>query len=102
MAQVRDFKDDFEYIVNNSRDMISIHDAEGIYLYANPAATELTGYAPSELIGKSAYDFFHPEDLKTAMRFIQVRINRRSSEMIRSASPIVSGTKTDSTSGSRP
>jgi PAS domain S-box-containing protein len=43
--------------------MISQHTPEGIYLYASPACRTLLGYAPEELIGHSAYEFFHPDDL---------------------------------------
>ncbi len=50
-------------LAEHSTDMISRHDAEGRYLYASPACTRLLGYQPEELVGKSAYDFFHPEDI---------------------------------------
>jgi len=43
--------------------MISRYDAEGIYLYVSPACCNLLGYQPDELIGHSAFEFVHPEDL---------------------------------------
>jgi len=55
-------KQDFKAIVENSREMICIHAPDGRYLYVNPASKEITGYSPQELIGRSPYDFFHPDD----------------------------------------
>jgi PAS domain S-box-containing protein len=53
----------FRLLAENSTDMISQHTPDGIYLYASPACRILLGYAPEELIGHSAYEFFHPDDL---------------------------------------
>ncbi len=44
-------------------DMISALAPEGTYLYASAAAKDLLGYEPDELIGTSAYDYLHPDDL---------------------------------------
>lgn len=44
-------------------DMISVHAPDGTYRYASAACTELLGYRPSELIGRWAYDLFHPDDV---------------------------------------
>ncbi|MGI8508133.1 MAG: PAS domain-containing sensor histidine kinase, partial [Gemmatimonadaceae bacterium] len=55
----------YRLLADHSTDMISVHTPDGAasYLYASPAATLLFGYSPAELIGRSAYDFFHPDDL---------------------------------------
>lgn len=58
-------KDFFTTVVHQSTDMISIHDLEGVYTYASPASVALLGYEPEDLVGRSAYDFFHPDDLKS-------------------------------------
>jgi PAS domain S-box-containing protein len=44
-------------------DMISAHAPDATYRYASPAAKELLGYEPDELVGTSAYDYFHPDDV---------------------------------------
>jgi PAS domain S-box-containing protein len=44
-------------------DMISAHAPDGTYRYVSAAAKDLLGYDPSELVGTSAYEYFHPEDL---------------------------------------
>ncbi len=50
-------------IAEHSSDMISRHTLDGDYLYVSPASRVLLGYEPEELVGRSAYDYFHPEDL---------------------------------------
>lgn len=53
----------FRLMAENSTDMISRHTLDGVYLYASNACHHLLGYEPEELIGHSAYEFFHPEDI---------------------------------------
>ncbi|MBI4499250.1 MAG: PAS domain S-box protein [Chloroflexi bacterium] len=53
----------FRLLAESSTDLISRHAPDGTYLYASPSSFSLVGYAPEELVGRSAYDFFHPEDL---------------------------------------
>jgi PAS domain S-box-containing protein len=51
-------------LADYSSDMISVHDPEGVYRYASPICEKLLGYRPDELVGHSAYEFFHPDDLE--------------------------------------
>jgi PAS domain S-box-containing protein len=53
----------FRSLVEQSTDFISCHSPDGVYRYASPACRRLLGYEPEELVGHSAYDFFHPDDL---------------------------------------
>jgi PAS domain S-box-containing protein len=46
-----------------SRDLVSLHDSKGAFVYASPASLRLLGFAPEELVGRTVYDLFHPEDL---------------------------------------
>ena len=57
-----------ELIEEVGTDMISVHDAEGTYLYASPSAERLFGWSPAELVGQSAYALFHPEDIARIQR----------------------------------
>jgi PAS domain S-box-containing protein len=49
-------------------DLISQHTPDGVYTYASPASQQLLGYRPEELVGRSAYDFFHPDDLNAIIQ----------------------------------
>lgn len=51
-----------ELLANYTDDLICIHEADGTYLYVTPSSEALLGYRPEELIGKSPYALFHPND----------------------------------------
>ncbi len=53
----------YRLMADHSTDLISRHTPLGVYLYASPASRSLLGYEPEELVGRSAYELFHPEDL---------------------------------------
>jgi PAS domain S-box-containing protein len=53
----------YRLISENATDLISIHDVNGLhYLYANPAALRILGYAAEELLGVPAADLIHEDD----------------------------------------
>src|SRR4028119_528819 len=58
-------EDRYRLMAENSTDMITRHDPEGIFIYVSPASRALLGYEPSELIGAVPNDYFHPDDLET-------------------------------------
>ncbi|NJK27388.1 MAG: PAS domain S-box protein, partial [Coleofasciculaceae cyanobacterium SM2_3_26] len=53
----------YRLMAENSTDLIARQTTEGIFLYASPAAHTLLGYQPEELVGRSIYEFVHPQDL---------------------------------------
>lgn len=52
----------YRILAENAIDMITRHDENGIYNYVSSSSYNLLGYNPDDLLGKSAYDFLHPED----------------------------------------
>jgi len=44
-------------------DMVSTHTPDGTYRYVSPAARELLGWEPDELVGRWCYDLLHPDDV---------------------------------------
>ena len=52
-------------------------DSKGQYTYSSPAVRRILGYEPNEVIGKSFYDFFHPDEKKqlkkTALKFFSLK-----------------------------
>lgn len=53
----------FKALVENVAEVISIINRSGEFVYRSPATERMFGYMPAEYVGKSAFDFVHPDDL---------------------------------------
>jgi PAS domain S-box-containing protein len=53
----------FRLLAENATDVITRASADAILLYVSPASRELYGYEPEEMVGHSAWEYIHPEDL---------------------------------------
>jgi PAS domain S-box-containing protein len=47
--------------------LVSIHDLQGKYVDVSSSSEILLGYTKQELIGNSAYDYFHPQDFQNIL-----------------------------------
>lgn len=57
--------DKFKLISENVSDIVCLHEPhEARYLYVSPSCKDVTGYIPTEMEGRSPYDFFHPDMIK--------------------------------------
>lgn len=56
--------EEFKLLAENSSDVISRHSPDGNYLYASPSSLRLLGYTPEELLGRSVFELFHPDDME--------------------------------------
>jgi len=54
----------YELIATYGTDMVSIHSADGKFVFVSKNSEPLFGWAQADLIGRSAYEFHHEEDLK--------------------------------------
>ena len=53
----------FRAWIENSSDLITVVDLYGITQYQSPSVQNLLGYTPEEVLGKSAFDLLHPDDV---------------------------------------
>jgi PAS domain S-box-containing protein len=69
-SQVKGKETEYRYrlMAENSTDMITRHDPDGVILYVSPASQGLLGYQPSQLVGKTPSRLFHPDDLETVQK----------------------------------
>jgi PAS domain S-box-containing protein len=52
----------FQALVEESNDVISIVDADGVFQYQSPSVERILGYEPEETIGDTAWEYVHPDD----------------------------------------
>ncbi|MCB2195229.1 MAG: PAS domain S-box protein [Bacteroidetes bacterium] len=52
----------FKLLTKNSFDIISVLAADGTVKFESDAAEKILGYKPGERIGKSVFDYLHPDD----------------------------------------
>jgi diguanylate cyclase (GGDEF)-like protein/PAS domain S-box-containing protein len=58
-------------LVNCSLDIVTVLDEHGRIRYENPAAEQLLGYEPEDLIGQVVFQFIHPDDLPIVFEAFQ-------------------------------
>src|SRR5438045_2636060 len=54
-------------LTEHALEIITVQDASGHFTYANEAIERYLGHSASDLLGKNAVDFLHPDDIE-AMR----------------------------------
>ncbi|CAM4440626.1 PAS domain S-box-containing protein [Paenibacillus endophyticus] len=57
-------KEDYDLITGNVLDLISYITPDGITRYISPSVRDLLGYEPKELIGKTNFELYHPDDFE--------------------------------------
>ena len=58
----------FQALVEESSDIVSIVDAEGVFQYQSPSIERILGYHPEETVGDTAWEYVHPEDRADLIR----------------------------------
>ena len=53
----------YRALVEQARDLITVIDEQGVILFKNRSTEHSLGYSPSDLIGRSVFEFIHPDDL---------------------------------------
>lgn len=61
----------YRIVTDNAFDMILMLDLNGSYLFSNNSVEENLGYSTEELLGRSAFDFIHPDDRGEMIRTLQ-------------------------------
>ena len=53
---------ELDRVWRNSRDLLVIIEADGVFRAVNPAWTAILGHEPAEIVGRNVLDFILPED----------------------------------------
>jgi len=57
----------YHALLEHTMDCITMLDGNGIIVYESPSITQLLGYDQDELVGKSVFEYIHPEDIPAAV-----------------------------------
>ena len=73
------FEELYHLIAENSADVITLHDfnLRATYRYISPSGKDISGYEPEELLGKSPFEFLHPDDKKKLFSLLKDYINAK-------------------------
>ncbi|MDT8451599.1 MAG: PAS domain S-box protein [Gammaproteobacteria bacterium] len=75
--ELQEAMDKFQSLVESSSDWIWEVDANTTYTYASPKVTDLLGYEPHEVIGKSPFDFMPAEEQANFDEFYETVFQKR-------------------------
>lgn len=64
----------FRQITENMRDIIVLTDFTGKIEYLSPSILDITKHRPNDLLGKNMFDYFHPDDLSSALLAFQDKL----------------------------
>lgn len=76
LMRLRQSEQHHRIIVESIRDMVVQVDSGGKVLYVNPSCQSMLGYRPEEVIGRSGFDFIHPDDVMQATKIVRDIIDR--------------------------
>ena len=62
--KIKQSEERFRSLVQNSSDIITLLDRKGRISYVSASVRRVLGYSPEELIGRSAFEYVHQDDLK--------------------------------------
>ena len=52
------------------------------YTYVSPSIKRIAGYEPEELLGKSAFDFIHPDDRTKLLKVLNIYITYKDNNLV--------------------
>ena len=67
---LRTSEENFRALIENGSDIISQIDEHGTILYESPSIERTLGYRPSDIHGKKAFEFIHPDDIAVVAKAI--------------------------------
>ena len=79
---LRQSEERFRSLVQNSSDIITVLQTDGIISYVSPSIEHILGYKPEDLSGKNKFDYIYPEDILTVQTAL-ADINKNTGENVK-------------------
>ncbi len=63
----------FRLITENTSDVVTLQtfDLKASYIYVSPSMKAMSGYEPEEMLGRSVFEFIHPDDKKNLLPLLK-------------------------------
>lgn len=71
----------YRHLLSNSTDLLSVLDQNGVFKFLGDSIKPLLGFEAEELVGKSIFEYIHPEDLNIAQTALQQIFNKEQLEL---------------------
>ncbi|MBX7047458.1 MAG: PAS domain S-box protein [Ignavibacteria bacterium] len=76
LEKIKESENRFRNLVQNSSDIITILDSNGIIKYESPSFYRIFGYDEKDVIGQNAFSLIHPDDVeKVQLKFLNLLAN---------------------------
>ena len=81
--QLIEYEELYKLIAENTSDVISLHDfnLQATFTYISPSIKDISGYEPEELVGKSPFEFIHPDDKKKLFSILRNYVNAKAKKL---------------------
>jgi PAS domain S-box-containing protein len=77
VEELRKIEETLRPIIDNMSDLIRLVDLQGTILYASSSHLAALGYQPEEVVGKSSFDFVHPEDIENVFQVFSEAVAKK-------------------------
>ncbi len=71
----------FRHYVENTLDIVTVLDKNGLIKYESPSVEKVLGYQSFEMIGKSVFEFIHPDEREYIFNLLKEKINEYDSSV---------------------
>jgi len=61
--ELRRSEEHFRSLIEHGSDIVTVVGENGVFRYTSPSVERVLGYAPRDLLERSAFDFVHPDDI---------------------------------------
>jgi len=68
---LKESEERYRRLIENANDLIYTFAPDGKFTYMSPNCTEMMGYKPEDYLGKTIFDFMHPDDIRTTSSLLQ-------------------------------
>ncbi len=63
---LRRSEEHFRSLIEHGSDIVTVVGDNGVFRYSSPSVERVLGYAPRDLLERSAFDYIHPDDIPAA------------------------------------